>query len=165
MKQLPACTHLHTQTIKLQPNVQTISLTIDIFWKEFKDFANRTDPYSYQSGLFENDDVLSGRSHAQYEMQSLRFTQVLGFVACQTTFKQLGIGSVEWSWSDDKMIKNGKQLNLGGSSLEKRAIPYTSAKLENVCVLRSYPNNNHNFDVFGDDYIKSALISWCCNGF
>ncbi len=56
--------------------------------------------------------------------------KVLGFVACQTTSKHLGIGSVEWSWSDVMTIKNGKRANIGGECLEKRAILYTSAKLE-----------------------------------
>ncbi len=46
-------------------------------------------------------------------MHSLPFTEVLGFVACQTMSKHLGIGSVEQSWSDVETIKNGNWKNIG----------------------------------------------------
>ncbi len=62
-------------------------------------------------------------------MHSLPFTEVLGFVACQTMSKHLGIGSAERSWSDVKIIKNEKRANIGDESLEKMAILNTSAKL------------------------------------
>ncbi len=59
-------------------------------------------------------------------MHSLLFTEVLGFVTCQTTSKHLEIGSAEQSWSNVKIIKNGKRAHIGDESLEKRAILYTS---------------------------------------
>ncbi len=40
------------------------------------------------------------------------------------------------SWSNVKTIKNGKRANIGGKSLEKRAILYTSAKLEEAQLLK-----------------------------
>ncbi len=88
-------------------------------------------------------------------MHSLPFTEVLGFVACRTTSKRLGIGSAERSWSDVKTIKNGKRANIGGDTLEKRAILYTSAKLEEAQILRNSSKlNDPDYDVFGDDDIK-----------
>ncbi len=88
-------------------------------------------------------------------MHSLLFIKVLGFVTCQTTSKCLGIGSAERSWSDVKTIKNGKRVNIGGETLEKRAILYTSAKLEESQLLRnSTSSNDPDYDVFGDDDIQ-----------
>jgi len=87
-------------------------------------------------------------------MHSLPFTEVLGFVACRTTSKRLGIGSAEQSWSDVKTIKNGKRANIGGGSLEKRAILYTTAKLEEAQLLRNSSAKDFDYDVFGDDNLK-----------
>ncbi len=134
---------------------KTVDEIIDIFWKEFKHFTNRTGPYSYRSSRFDNADALSGRSHLWHEMYSLPFTEVLGFVACRTTSKRLGIGSAERSWSDVKTIKNGKRANISGDSLEKRAILYTSAKLEEAQIMQnSESSNDPDYDVFGEEDLK-----------
>ncbi len=88
-------------------------------------------------------------------MHSLPFTEVLGFVACQTTLKCLGIGSAERSWSAVKTIKNGKRTNIGRETLEKRAILYTSAKLEEAQLLRdSGSSNDPDYNVFGNDDLQ-----------
>ncbi len=63
-------------------------------------------------------------------MHSLPFTEILGFIAYQTKSKQLGIGSAERLWSNVKIIKKGKRANIGGETLEKRAILYTSSNLD-----------------------------------
>ncbi len=140
---------------KQKSGERTIDEILVIFWKEFKHFTYKTGPYRYRSSRFENDDALSGRSYLWHEMHSLPFTEVLGFVACQTTSKRLGIGSAERSWSDVKTIKNGKRANIGGETLEKRAILYTSAKLEEAQLLRNSTSSyDPDYDVFGDDDIK-----------
>ncbi len=88
-------------------------------------------------------------------MHSLPFTEVLGFVACQTTSKRLGIEPAEQLWSDVKTIKNGKRANIGGETLEKRAILYTSAKLEEAQLLRnSNTSNDPYYNVFGDNDLQ-----------
>ncbi len=81
------------------------------------------------------NDALFGRSHIWHEMHSNPFMQVLGFVAFRTPSNRLGIGSAERSWSDVKMIKDAKQSNLGGKSLQKRAILNTSGKLDNAGIV------------------------------
>ncbi len=130
------------------PNKKVVNKEIiDIFWKEFKHFTYITGPYSYQSSRFENDDALSGRSYVWHEMHSLLLTEVLGFVAYQTTSKHLGIGSAERSWSDVKTIKNGKWANIGGETLEKWAILYTSAR-------NSGWSNDPEYNAFCDDDLK-----------
>ena len=54
-----------------------------------------------------------------------------------------------------KTIKNGKWANIDGETLEKRAILYTSAKLEEAQLLRnSVTSNDPDYDVFGNDDLK-----------
>ncbi len=50
---------------------------------------------------------------------------------------RFGIGSGERAWSDVKQIKDGKRSNLGGNSLEKRAIFFTTAYLEEDFLLQT----------------------------
>ncbi len=134
-------TKLHTPP---NPNPKTseepLEIILDIFWKEFDDFQNKTGPYGYCPGRFLTPDALNGNSYVWHHLYSLPYTCVLGFVACQVT------------WSDVKQLKDGKQSNLGGSSLEKRAILFTSAKL-----WESHIRNQgklEGIDYFGYDDIR-----------
>ena len=146
-------TKLHTPP---NPNPKTseepLEIILDIFWKEFDDFQNKTGPYGYRPGRFLNPDALNGNSYVWHRLYSLPYTHVLGFVACQVTSKRLGIGSAERSWSDVKQLKDGKQSNLGGSSLEKRAILFTSAKLRESHIRNQ--GKLEGSDYFGDDDIR-----------
>ncbi len=81
------------------------------------------------------------------------YTSVFGFVACCVTSKRLGIGLAERSWADVKQIKDGKRSNLGGTSLEKMVILFTSAKLKEANITQNATNYD-NFDFFGDDIMK-----------
>ncbi len=82
----------------------------------------------------------------------ISYTSGLGFVACCVTSKRLGIGSAEWSWADVKQIKDWKQSNLGGTRLKKRAILFTSAKLERQIPSEMLPIPT--IPIFGDDNMK-----------
>ncbi len=54
-----------------------------------------------------------------------------------------------------KTIKNGKRANIGGESLEKQVILYTSAKLEDAQLQRNFDSSNDpNYDVFGNHDLK-----------
>ncbi len=57
-----------------------------------------------------------------------------------------------------KTIKNGKRANVGDESLEKRAILYTSAKLEEAQLLRNSDASKYqkisDYDLFGDNDLK-----------
>ncbi len=94
----------------------------DTFWKEFGHFQIKTGVYGLCPGRFLLPDALNGHSYLWHGLYSLPYTSVLGFVACCVTSKRLGIGLAERSWADGKKIKDGKRSNLGGISLEKRAI-------------------------------------------
>ncbi len=98
-------------------------------------------------GRFLLPGALNGNSFLWHELYSLPYTSVLDFVACCVTSKRLGIVSAEWSWADAKQIKDGKLSNLGGASLEKRAILFTSAKLR-VANINQNATNLDNTDFF-----------------
>ncbi len=54
-----------------------------------------------------------------------------------------------------KTIKNGKRANIGGETLEKRAILYTSAKLEEAQLMRnSDMSNDPDYNVFSDNHLQ-----------
>ncbi len=97
--------------------------------------------------------MLNGDSCIWHQIDSLPYTKILGFVACHTTSKQLGIGASERSWSDVKQIKDGKWSNLGSESKEKRAKLYSSARLDEAQIRVSHSNDGES-DVFGNDDIK-----------
>ncbi len=84
-------------------------------------------------------------------MYSLPYTHVLGFVAFRVTSKHLGIGAGERSWRDVKMIKDGKRSNLSVDSLEKRAILYTSAHLEEARICSEHKCSNDFGNKFTDE--------------
>ncbi len=130
-----------------------VVVIIDTFWKEFGDFQNKTGVYGLYPGRFLLPDAINGNSHLWHELYSLPYTNVLGFVACRVTSKRLGVGSAGRSWADVKQIKDGKRSNLGGTSLEKRAILFTSAKLREANITQNATNYD-NSDFFGDDDIK-----------
>jgi hypothetical protein len=65
----------------------------------------------------------------------------LGFVACHTTSKTLGVGPCEQNWAAVKNIQTGKRVNLGGESVEKRAVLYASALINDARVKRKENEN------------------------
>ena len=98
-----------------------------------------------------------GNSHVWHELYSLPYTKVLGFVACRTCSKPLGIGACERSWGDVKNIKTGKRSHLSAESTKKRAVLYTTAKIHEARIRKTImekvdaegPNA-----MFGDDDMK-----------
>ncbi len=152
---------IETVIVKLHtppcPNTEVANesnlVIIDHFWKEFHHFQHQTGPFAKFKGRFSMPDAVNGNSFVWHQLYSLPYTKVLGFVACCTTSKQLGIGAAERSWSDVKQIKDGKRSNLGGVSLEKRAILYSSARLNEAKIRANHCDDEEN-DVFGDDDIK-----------
>ena len=82
---------------------------------------------------------------------------VLGMVACRITSKNLDIVSAERSWGDVKHIKSGKSINLGSNKLKKRAILYSSARIQEARIIQIEMEkvNTPTFSqMFSDDDIK-----------
>lgn len=67
--------------------------------------------------------------------------------------KRLRIESAERSWADEMQIKDGKWSNLGGASLEKRVILFTSARLRETSICQNATNSD-NTKVFCDNDTK-----------
>ncbi len=78
--------------------------------------------------------------------------KVLGFVASRVTSKRVGIGSGECARSNVKQIKGSKRSNLTSDSLEKSAILFTTAHVEESCLLRT--DKASHCDMFGDDGVR-----------
>ncbi len=85
-----------------------IDMIINLFWKEFGHFQNKTGAYSYFPSRFLLPDAPNGNSFLLYQIYSLPYTSVLGLVACCITSKRLGKGSAERSRSGVKEVKDGK---------------------------------------------------------
>ena len=133
-----------------------ISDIIYTFWGKFKDFSNQTGDFS-KPGRWLTSDVRAAKSHLWHEKYSLPYTNVLGFVACRTTSKNLGIGAAERSWGDVKEIKSGKRSHLGTKLVEMRAILYTAARVGKARMKRVEMEKidaAHGCARFGDDDIK-----------
>ena len=78
----------------------------------------------------------AAKSHLWHEKYSLPYTNVLGFVACRTTSKNLGIGAAERSWGDVKEIKSGERSHLSTKSVEMQSIVYTAARVGDARIKR-----------------------------
>ena len=148
---LPPCPNKSVDIQKMTP-----SDIVDKFWDEYKDFSQKLGCFS-KPGKWLTRDVMLGLSHRWHEKYSEPYTMVLGMVACRTTSKHLGIGSAERSWGDVKHIKSGKRINLGSDKLEKRAILYSSARIQEARIMQIEMEkvNTPTFSqMFSDDDIK-----------
>ncbi len=135
-----------------------------IFSIEVKNFQATIVPFDHP-GWFSTKDAMAGRSHIWHEMYSLPYTWLLGFFACRVTSMRLGIGACERSWKDVKMINNRKRSNLSGDSLEKQAILFTSAHLEDARICSEHKcsndfSNNLQMKIFSKIHFIIKLILW-----
>ena len=103
---------------------------------EFKHFHKNTEPLHKQPRWLTRD-ALTGSSHIWHDLYLLAYTEVLGFVACRTTSKPLGIGACERSWGDVKHIKTGKRSYMVEESTKKRAVLYTTANIHKARIRRN----------------------------
>ncbi len=127
---------------------EEIDRIIDMFWKEFDNYQNKTGYLGQRPGRFLLPDSLNGNLYLWHELYSLPYTHVLGFLACHVTSKRLGIGSAERSWADVKQIKDSKRQVASGLILEdpvwkKRAILFTSAKLREASAIQNATNSDN----------------------
>ena len=71
--------------------------------------------------------------------------------------KVCGIGAAERSWGDVKQFKSGKRAHLGNATLEKRAVLFTSARINDARIRKEamekldYVGTGR---MFGDDDFK-----------
>ena len=132
----------------------------DLFWDEFKAFQQQTGPFD-SPAKFNSINAVTGQSHLWHEKNSLPYTVVLGFVGCRVTSKGCGIGACERAWGDTKHIKSGKRSNLSGRSVEKRAVLYTSARINDARIRRKTMERIDTVKptaMFGDDDMRLVAI-------
>ena len=65
--------------------------TVDIFWSEYHAFKNNNGPFNGDDFIYSSKDIIQGNSHIWNQKYYLTFTTVLGFVACGSTSKILGV--------------------------------------------------------------------------
>ena len=109
---------------------------LHIFWLEFKNFQKKIGLFDRQLRWL-TSAALTGSSHIWHALYLLAYTEVLGFVACRTTSKPLGIGVCEMIWVDMKHVKTGKRSHMVSEYTKKRAVLYTTAKIYEARIKRN----------------------------
>ena len=107
-----------------------MDVTQDIFWTEYTDFDNKIGSFDADEFIRKSKEIRYGNSNLWHQKYSLHCTKFLGFVACRLTSKVFGIGAVDRSWGDAKIIKSGKRSAIITDVSEKKSIVYTSACIE-----------------------------------
>ena len=78
--------------------------------------------------------IVRGKSWIWHEKYSKPHTKVLGVVGCHVTVQNLGTGPCERTWGGVKGIKTGNRGHIGGDTIVKQAIIYTSALVNDVMI-------------------------------
>ena len=130
----------------------------DKFWTEYQDFKNKSGNFEH-AYIWNSKDIQDGNSHLWHQKYSLKFTEVLGYVACWVTSKILGIGAAERAWKHVKILKSGQRGRLEIDSLEKQAIIYSQASMDNACLNMSGDTLNHWWNKDNEDY-DLGLDKW-----
>ena len=99
---------------------------VDLFWDEFKAFCNKTAPFD-KPARWNSESARLGKSWIWHEKYSRPHTKVLVIIARDVTSKILGMGPCERNWGGVMGIKTGNKVRICGESINKRAIIYTSA--------------------------------------
>jgi hypothetical protein len=122
----------------------------DEFFTDLKKFKKKRDPYNNAS-RWNVPDVVEGRSYLWHDKYSSEHCKVLGFGACRSTSKRIGIGSAERSWGDVKHLKSGKRSHLSGRTTEQQAILYSTARITDARI--AHNDATGSGEMFGDDDI------------
>jgi hypothetical protein len=125
---------------------------INTFWEEFDYFHSKTGPYENREYIWVSGDIQSGASHIWHSKNSLRYTKVLGKLACRACSKILGIGSAERAWGDVKHLKTNKRSHISGDRVKKQATIYGSH-----CVTLSKMHRDHKAEEYKEKPYKFWL--------
>lgn len=107
------------------------------FWEELDLFHSKSGVFGNRDHIWLSADVKTGKSHLWHQKNSLRYTTILGKLACRTTSKILGIGSAERAWGDVKHLKTNKRSHLSAERMKKQATIYGSHCVEMAHIARS----------------------------
>ena len=132
----------------------------DLFWQEYTDFSTKVGQFA-KTYIWTSTAINKGKSFEWHSMYSLKFTKILGRLACRVTSKIIGIGSAERNWGDVKHLKSGKRSHLLGKTLEKQATIYGTSCVEIAKISRDL-KNNYNYqqqNLFFDDGDLAEILN------
>jgi hypothetical protein len=123
---------------------------LEQFWHEFECFHSKTDMFADRGPIWNSSDLDKDASHVWHKKNSLRFTHVLGKVACRVCSKILGIGSAERAWGDVKHLKTDKRSHLSGDSIKMQAT-FFGAYCSEKAAMKQLNRNRYALDDSGKD--------------
>jgi hypothetical protein len=109
---------------------------LNIFWEELEHFHAKTGPFANKPHIWNSNDLTNNQSHIWHKKNSLRYTEVLGRLACIVCSKILGIGSAERCWGDVKQNKNGKRSHLSAEAIKMQATIFGTYSAEKADIKR-----------------------------
>lgn len=109
-------------------------------WRLEYDQAHRTPHRNKGQG----HQGLEGKSHFWHKKNTLRFTEVLGKLACRVCSKILGIGSAERAWGDVKHLKTNKRSHLSAKKVKMQATIFGSCSSERASLCHSLKATGKN---------------------
>jgi hypothetical protein len=93
-------------------------------------FHSKCGPYANRKHIWVSQDLTDGNSHLSHKNNSLRYTAILGKLACLVCSKSLGIGSTERSWGDVKHLKTDKRSKLSDVSTKIQSTIFGASCVE-----------------------------------
>ena len=127
------------------------------FWEEFEQFHSRTGPFANKPHIWNSKDLNTNQSHVWHKKNSLRYTEVLGQLACLVCSKILGIGSAERCWGDVKQNKNGKRSHLSAEAVKMQATIFGTYSAEKANIERTRKDSAAHF--WDDDDFRGLGLS------
>ena len=99
----------------------------------------------------------AGKSYQWHELCSLPYYAVFGKAVCRVSSKILGIGCAQQAWGDVKHLKTNQRVNISRKRVEKQAILYTIARINEARARREARESSVVEDqetMWGDEGIK-----------
>ncbi len=124
---------------------------INQFWLEFDQYHKKEGQFGNRDHIWNSSDIQNGMSHMWHSRNSLRYTKVLGQLACRVTSKILGTGSAERNWGDVKHLKTNKQAHLSADRVKKQATIFGSYCMDKSDIKRQFSENETNPYLFWND--------------
>jgi hypothetical protein len=131
---------------------------LNTFWTEFYDFQTKSGPYANREHIWLSKDLMDGVSHIWHNKNTLRYTTILGKLACRVCSKILGIGSAERNWGDVKHLKTNKRSHLSADSVKKQATIFGAYCAEKADIeRRKFDNDATPYKFWTDNDFDKAL--------
>ncbi len=111
---------------------------------EFDQYHKKEGRFANRDHIWNSLDIQNGLSHMWHSRNSLRYTEVLGQLACRVTSKILGTGSAERNWGDVKHLKTNKRAHLSSDRVKKQSTIFGSYSMEKSDIKRQFSESDDN---------------------